>query len=192
MTSSVEEHRGTLDNGFLAEKDKVEPVAETRLSAIFEKFCNTTSMHGCGQISGSHVTTGRLVWSILTLGAVAGLMFHLYSIFHTYYKWPIQTKVSLGFDNLKYPAITLCNTNKVRRSALFGLHDMKPLKDLADLVDPDSVLLRAQRGRTSLQNSSDINNVTETNITNFSGTNLTVMILYHIAQSLLIFNGQNF
>ena len=148
-----------MDNNFLPEKEKPDRDQPQSLSGILEKFCTSTSMHGCGQISGAKVTTGRIIWSLLTLGAVGGLMFHLYSVFSSYYKWPIQTKVSLGFDNLRYPAITLCNVNRIRKSRLIHgqSEEMENLKELVELIDPDSLLQNFRDSGIRLQNMSSGN-----------------------------------
>ena len=145
-----------MDNNVLPEKEKPNREQPQGLSGILEKFCTSTSMHGCGQINGAKLTTGRIIWSLLTLGAVGGLMFHLYSVFYSYYKWPIHTKVSLGFGNLRYPAITLCNVNRIRKSRLIHgqSEEMENLKELVELIDPDALIQKLQGRRISHQSMS--------------------------------------
>ena len=104
-------------------------------------------------------------------------MVHLYSIFYGYYKWPIQTKVSLGFDNLKYPAITLCNLNKIKKSSLIRGHSeaMEDLKDLVELIDPDALIKKIGNNGVSPQSSAFSSNITANSST--VETNSTVNIL---------------
>ena len=133
---SMKDLKTPMENSFFDES----PKQPSKLGAIIENFCDTTSMHGCGQISGAKLTVVRFIWCVLTFVAVGGLFFHLWSIFDGYLKWPKQTKVTLGFDNLVYPSITICNVNLIRKSAMERSESMRQLKELADFIDPDNRL----------------------------------------------------
>ena len=166
-----------MDSNYPPEKDNPPDQDQPQgLSGILEKFCNSTSMHGCGQISGAKYTTGRIIWALLTLGALGGLMVHLHSVFYSYYKWPIQTKVSLGFDNLAYPAITLCNLNRIKKNRLVRGYskEMEDLKELVELIDPDALMQKIGNSGVGLQS------VLSNDTTNSSTveTNTTVNTLY--------------
>ena len=179
MNPSVGQYKEAMDNTFLPEKEKHTDRERTRLRNILKNFCDTTSMHGCSKISGSTLAGVKISWGILTAGAVAILMFHLYSIFDTYYKWPIQTKVSLGFDNLRYPAITLCNVNMVKKSALNSDRspEMRRFRRLVNSMDPDSLLeSMTQKSGAGVQSFGDDGNTTDANSTTV--TNSTVYIYW--------------
>ena len=137
---SVHRYKMSMDHVFLPENDDTSTTKPSKLGSLIENFCNSTSMHGCSQISGAKLTVVRFAWGFLTFAAVGVLMVHLWSIFDSYFKWPKQTKVSLGFSNLQYPAITLCNVNVLKKSALEGSEGMEKLKELVEFMDPDTLV----------------------------------------------------
>jgi len=44
---------------------------------------------------------------------------HLYYLINQFLQWPIQTKIELGFSNLNFPAVTICNVNPIRNSKVY-------------------------------------------------------------------------
>ncbi|XP_069127691.1 acid-sensing ion channel 1-like [Argopecten irradians] len=82
------------------------------------RFADKTSLQGVGYISNARLIGAKVVWVMLLLGAIGGMIFHLYFLFDQYFSWPVITKLSLGFSNLEMPSVTLCNTNTLRRSEL--------------------------------------------------------------------------
>ncbi|KAL3869177.1 hypothetical protein ACJMK2_041888 [Sinanodonta woodiana] len=106
---------------------------------IIVRFADKTSMQGVPYIQSAKFWWARLIWVILTLGAIAAMVFHLYTIFSQYYQWPKQTTISLGFDNLQFPAVTICNVNVLRKSQLALLQgpEAGKLKDLIYKMSPD-------------------------------------------------------
>ncbi|XP_060082850.1 amiloride-sensitive sodium channel subunit beta-like [Ylistrum balloti] len=82
------------------------------------RFAEKTSLQGVGYINNARLIGAKVVWVLLLLGAIGGMIFHLYFLFDQYFTWPVITKLSLGFNNLEMPSITICNTNAVKRSEL--------------------------------------------------------------------------
>lgn len=115
--------------------DTMSEESEEELGDILDHFITTTSMHGIGQIIGSKWIVLRVLWIILTLGAMGGLIYHLYSIFVSYYKWPKQTQVSLGLNNSVYPAITICNENIIRKDALESMGELNMLRSFVQYIN---------------------------------------------------------
>lgn len=92
-------------------------------------------MQGVGYIKSAKLWYSRALWAFLLLVAIGWMVFHLFYLISQFLELPIQTKISLGFNNLQFPAVTLCNMNAVKWSRLPDT----PL-DLQEIVaktDPD-------------------------------------------------------
>ena len=100
-----------------------------------DHFITTTAMHGIGQIIGAKWIVLRVIWVILTLAAIGMLIFHLYSIIDSFRRFPKQTQVSLGLGNPQYPAITICNENIIRKSALENMDGLSTLKSFMNYLN---------------------------------------------------------
>ena len=120
--------------------------SEEEMGDILDHFVTTTSMHGIGQIIGNKWIVLRILWILLTLSALGGLIFHLYSIIDSYRQWPKQTQVSVGLNNSVYPAITICNENLILKSAL---ENMDALSSLRSFVNNTSQVVFAEKNSSS-------------------------------------------
>ena len=129
QTLPIKKTKFSIDDGSQSEE------SEDELGDILDHFVTTTSMHGIGQIIGNKWIVLRILWILLTLGALGGLIFHLYSIIDSYRKWPKQTQVSLGLNNSVYPAITLCNENLIRKDALEHMDELSTLKTFVNYIN---------------------------------------------------------
>ena len=88
---------------------------------LCERFAEKTSMQGIPYIHNAKLLWAKIIWTFLLLGAVGGMIFHLKFLFDEYLTFDKSTKIELGFDNLKFPDITVCNTNIIKRAKLHAL-----------------------------------------------------------------------
>lgn len=110
-------------------------VSKKSFRKIFNRFADRTAMQGVGYIKSAKLWYSRALWAFLLLVAIGWMVFHLFYLISQFLDLPIQTKISLGFNNLQFPAVTLCNMNAVKWSRLPDT----PL-DLQEIVaktDPD-------------------------------------------------------
>ena len=49
------------------------------------------------------------------------------------------TKISLGFDSLRFPDVTICNTNIIKQSELQNLQGAENLKQLVEYMSPSNL-----------------------------------------------------
>lgn len=110
-----------------------------RLKLVLNRFAERTSMHGCGYIQTSRGRFTKTVWCAFTIVAILTLIVHLYMITFQYMKWPKQTTVSLEFNNLRFPAVTICNVNVLKKSEL-PKYASKELLALVSAVNPKALL----------------------------------------------------
>jgi len=86
------------------------------LIRILGRFADKTSMHGVSYIQKAKLWQAKLIWTLLLILALSILTFHLYSLVYSFTQWPKITTVALGYSNLDFPAVTICNVNRIRKS----------------------------------------------------------------------------
>jgi hypothetical protein len=104
------------------------------LTRILGRFADKTSMHGVGYIQKAKLWQVKLIWTFLLILALSILTFHLYSLVYSFTQWNKITTVSLGYNNLDFPAITICNVNRIRKSLMATLPEK--LQNFLAEVDP--------------------------------------------------------
>ncbi|KAK3580991.1 hypothetical protein CHS0354_007025, partial [Potamilus streckersoni] len=114
---------------------------EKSVREVLVNFADLCSMQGIPYIHAATFWWSRLIWVVLTLSAIGALIFHMYYIMSQYYEYPVQTKVSLGFDNLQLPAMTICNVNVLRKSKLYETNstEMERVRNLVHQMTPKTL-----------------------------------------------------
>ena len=107
---------------------------------LWVRFAEKTSMQGIPYIHNAKLKWAKVIWALLTLAAIAAMIAHLYYLIAQYYSWPKQTKISLGFSNLKIPDVTICNTNIIKRSVLSDYTGAEELKEVLDFVSTENLV----------------------------------------------------
>ena len=85
---------------------------------LCERFAEKTSMQGLPYINSAKLSYARALWVFILLCGIAGMILHLYFLIDQFTDFDVQVSVSLGFNNLAFPAVTICNVNAVRKSQL--------------------------------------------------------------------------
>ncbi|KAK7508282.1 hypothetical protein BaRGS_00000521, partial [Batillaria attramentaria] len=104
---------------------------------IFIRFAQSCSMQGPPYIYGSKLAYAKFLWVILTLTAFGFMAFHLFFLFTTYLAFPVKNEINLGFSNLDFPSVTVCNVNPVRMSKLGLLSE--GFRELVDAIKPETL-----------------------------------------------------
>ncbi|XP_070564444.1 uncharacterized protein [Ptychodera flava] len=89
------------------------------LSEVAHDFCDNTTWHGLPNIGRSRSGASRLLWALVVVGACIGFIVQASVMMIRFYDR--KTNIDMeetGATTLKFPAVTICNTNKVRASAL--------------------------------------------------------------------------
>ncbi|XP_050400495.2 degenerin mec-10 [Patella vulgata] len=94
-------------------------------------------MQGIPYIHVSKTWFAKGAWTFIFLIGTSGMIFHLFYLFGIYLQFSKQTTVSLGFDALPFPAVTICSVNPMRQSmtSIAG----EDLQDLLNDVKPSNV-----------------------------------------------------
>jgi hypothetical protein len=97
-------------------------------------------MVGVPYINAARFWWAKVIWSFLLLVALGFMCLHLWYTFDQYYSWPKTTKFELGFDTLKFPEVTICNTNVMHKGRLDKFNGAEELKQLIVALQPANLV----------------------------------------------------
>ncbi|XP_070539351.1 uncharacterized protein [Ptychodera flava] len=99
--------------------DTEEESKSSNLGKIVKDFASSTTAHGVSLIVLSDNWTGKLSWTLILVAALIAFTTQTLLLVLQYIEFNVNTKVELVSDSMRpFPAVTLCNTNKLRRSAV--------------------------------------------------------------------------
>ncbi|XP_066496883.1 amiloride-sensitive sodium channel subunit gamma [Tiliqua scincoides] len=93
------------------------PQAPT-LQELMHWYCMNTNTHGCRRIVVSRGRLRRLLWILLTLTAVGLIVGYCVELIRKFYTASVTVEVQ--FHHLPFPAVTICNINPYKYSAMKG------------------------------------------------------------------------
>ncbi|KAJ6653923.1 hypothetical protein lerEdw1_007681 [Lerista edwardsae] len=93
------------------------PQAPT-LRELMHWYCMNTNTHGCRRIVVSRGRLRRLLWILLTMTAVGLIVGYCVQLVLKYYTTSVS--VTVQFHKLPFPAVTICNINPYKYSAMKG------------------------------------------------------------------------
>ena len=99
------------------------------------EFAETTTLQGIAYIHRSKKWYRAAFWLTVFLAAVAATTVQTYSVFSKYYSYLTTASVGMGYDNLAFPTVTICNMNPIRRSASSRFSD--ELEDFFQTIRPN-------------------------------------------------------
>ena len=97
-------------------------------------------MQGVTYINSAKFWWARLIWCFMLLVAFVAMSLHLWYLVNQYMSYPVQTKISLGFETLTFPQVTICNTNVMHRGRLDEYDKAEKLKELLDNLHPENLV----------------------------------------------------
>ncbi|XP_070570703.1 low-density lipoprotein receptor-related protein 2-like [Ptychodera flava] len=93
--------------------------APSSYGGIIKKFGLETTAHGIPRIAGAKSTLGRLIWSLLFITAAGAFLRQFIILVDQYRGYPVTVHIKVvSGSSLLFPAITVCNTNSLRSSAV--------------------------------------------------------------------------
>lgn len=105
---------------------------------LITRFAEKTSMQGVPYINMAKFWWAKVIWAMLLSLAIVVMVLHLWYLFDQWYSWPKTTKITLGFDNLAFPQVTICNANILHKGRLDKFDGAEKLKDLIDDLKPEN------------------------------------------------------
>ncbi|KAM9098991.1 amiloride-sensitive sodium channel subunit gamma [Sarcophilus harrisii] len=86
------------------------------IKELMKWYCLNTNTHGCRRIVVSRGRLRRLIWVVFTLTAVGLILWQCALLVLSFYSVSVSIKVH--FQKLEFPAVTICNINPYKYSAL--------------------------------------------------------------------------
>lgn len=84
-----------MDTPEVENEEKKTEVHKTTFRSLIWNFCDYTSAHGLGRISGVKHWTRTVFWSLLFIGAVTMLCIQVYTLLNKYESRPLTTLVTV-------------------------------------------------------------------------------------------------
>ncbi|XP_044791657.1 amiloride-sensitive sodium channel subunit gamma isoform X2 [Bubalus bubalis] len=106
------------------------------IKELMQWYCLNTNTHGCRRIVVSRGRLRRLLWILFTLTAVGLIFWQCALLISSFYTVSVSIKVH--FQKLDFPAVTICNINPYKYSAVRHL--------LADLEQETRAALKTLYG----------------------------------------------
>uniref|UniRef100_UPI00358FFB62 amiloride-sensitive sodium channel subunit beta-like n=1 Tax=Myxine glutinosa TaxID=7769 RepID=UPI00358FFB62 len=80
-------------------------------------YCQNTNTHGPGRVIAGGPKK-RTAWMLITLTVLCVMLWQWYEIAQEYLSYGVTVTVTMGFQKLNFPAVTICNLNPYRFSAI--------------------------------------------------------------------------
>ncbi|XP_006817409.1 acid-sensing ion channel 1-like [Saccoglossus kowalevskii] len=104
-----------------------------KVSDLLNDFAQRTTTHGVARIAASNTCFRRTAWIVVVLGAFTGYSLHAGSLIARFLRYEVAIKMEVvSEDSIYFPAVTVCNSNKLRLSAILN----STYKDLAQVNEP--------------------------------------------------------
>ena len=94
---------------------------DSNLTKLVQDFSRKTTAHGVSYLIDSKSVIGRIFWILVFSTAFGTTCYFGSSVVWDFIDWPYTTKVELvSKSRIEFPAVTICNMNRLRRSKLSG------------------------------------------------------------------------
>lgn len=103
------------------EKEKLNELDDDTVVGAVRVFSNETTLHGLRYLIGRGHLLIRLCWLAIVVLAFALLVMQAQIVYQDFQSSPYSTKIDIVSKVVKtFPAVTVCNDNKIRRSQLYN------------------------------------------------------------------------
>ncbi|XP_072040584.1 acid-sensing ion channel 1-like [Amphiura filiformis] len=101
-------------------EDNSELMEEKTFKTRVQKFGDTTTLHGARYVTTpKYHGLRRIIWVLLIVGLNSYLWMSIIGSFVKYFQHPVDSFVKMSYStNLTFPAVTICNYNQFRKSAV--------------------------------------------------------------------------
>lgn len=128
--SSPEKPKAVLEKPKALVREMTNDILVKSWRTVVQSFCKSTTMHGMSRVIDSTRAIFRLAWLLTVLTFLCVLMWQAYRLVDEYRGNPTTTTIQMVTNNkLSFPAVTVCNMNRLRRSKLVGTR-FEPLLDM--------------------------------------------------------------
>ena len=85
---------------------------------IVHHFLITTTTSGLKHTATGKFTAVKMIWLVLFAASASMFALQAYQLIQNYLSYPTSINTQLGFKQLPFPVVTVCNLNPYKRSQL--------------------------------------------------------------------------
>ncbi|XP_046367438.2 amiloride-sensitive sodium channel subunit gamma-like [Haliotis rufescens] len=102
--------------------NKMDSNGNESFPSLINYFAENTSMHGISRFIGKTGFFRRTFWVLAVLTGAGVAMYNIWTIGTAYSSWKVSTVIKLEYNSkLRFPAVTICNLNPVRKTSIDGV-----------------------------------------------------------------------
>ena len=94
------------------------PKEPKTFKGVMTRFGSYTSLQGIPFILRAKRWYSRLLWILLFIAALGLTTWQFIEVLQKFLAQDTSTSITLGYANLEFPSVTICNINPIRQSAL--------------------------------------------------------------------------
>lgn len=102
---------------------------------ILKDFCGWTTAHGLPHVGASQSWVLFIFWSVLCLGCISMAVWQIVLIFIKFFSFPVGVAVDLKFEDMTFPAVTVCNLNPYNYSLIAADSGTGPYNKMKNLFE---------------------------------------------------------
>lgn len=112
----------------------------------FRKVLENSSVYAVSQIPSSRYKNRKYIWTLILVCALLGCSYHIYEFGKIYFKYPVVVNLEIEQpESLDFPAVTVCNQNRVVEKFRDCLYDIQSFEDCVE-----KIILEESRNETSV------------------------------------------
>ncbi|XP_070563558.1 uncharacterized protein [Ptychodera flava] len=111
------------DRSMKESRKSTNPIKKSRvyrkLASLTREFASNTTWHGLPRICAAKTTLAMSIWAIVCAATLGLFLYQGSGMLSRYFSFPIEVSITeVPNSEMLFPAVTVCNTNKLRASAL--------------------------------------------------------------------------
>ena len=117
---------------------KKNQVKKSNILSIIQEYTSRTTFHGVHYVFHVGSKLRRTIWLLFLLTSFTYFLFSSWKLYSRYRSYPISTKNKIVYpDEMLFPAITICNFNRFRKSQIGLLQQEVKEKNLSGRIVDD-------------------------------------------------------
>ncbi len=125
------------------------------MASSWNEFSSSATVHGLRFLNKDSSRKRRIIWGVLVLIATGFLLWQCTETFGEFFKFKVNTVVHLtNDDKTKFPAITICNANSMRKSKVEALQNNSRMQLFMQLSKNFMLGIKSSLNDTNSENSS--------------------------------------
>ncbi|XP_077863187.1 degenerin mec-10-like [Saccoglossus kowalevskii] len=115
------------------------PITKTqeKIVEILEQFASSTTAHGINRVSSTERPFRKVMWCMIVLVAFSTFTIHASALIIKYLDFDVTYKLKVMKEStVEFPSVTMCNMNKMRKSAIINTkyHDIAKFDDYLQII----------------------------------------------------------